>query len=78
MKGIDEKLVRRVASRAEDAWRRGEWFSFWGFTWSASNPVDDWFTVWVIPKGANRRDQRAVAVYQRGTDGEIRNLEVLA
>lgn len=78
MKGIDEKLVRRVADRAEEAWRRGEWLPFWGMSWSASNPVDDWHTVWVIPKGANRRNQRAVAVYQRNEAGEIVSLEVLA
>ena len=74
MKGINEKLVRRVASRAEDAWRRGEWFSFWGFTWYASNPVDDWHNL----HASDGSEEKTVAVYQRNEAGEIVNLEVLA
>lgn len=78
MKGVDEKLVRRVAGRAEEAWSRGEWVPFWGMTWTSSNPVDDWRTLSVIPRGGSRHDQRIVAVYQREEGGEIRNLSVLA
>lgn len=74
MKGVDEKLVRRVADRAEEAWKAGERCSFWGFAWYASNPVDEWHNLHAF----DGEEERIVAVYQRGADGEIQNLEVLA
>lgn len=75
MKGIDEKLVRRVADRAEEAWRRGGWVYFWGMTWASSNPVDDWHNLSAWKPGER---PRIVAVYQRNEAGELVNLEVLA
>lgn len=74
MKGIDEKLVRRVADRAEEAWKAGELFHFWGFAWYASNPVDNWHNLHAF----DGEDYKTVAVYQRDAEGEILNLEVLA
>lgn len=74
MKGINEKLVRRVADRAEAAWKAGRRVDFFGFSWSASNPVDDWHNVSAINKAG---EWSIVAVYQRAEGGEIRNLSVL-
>lgn len=74
MKGVNEKLVRRVADRAEAAWKAGTWVPYFGFRWSASNPVDDWHNLSAINKAGVRS---IVAVYQRKEGGEIRNLSVL-
>ncbi len=74
MKGINERMVRKVADRAEKAWKAGERCSFWGFTWYASNPVDDWHNL----HASDGSEEKTVAVYQRNEAGDIVNLEVLA
>lgn len=74
MKGVSEKVCRRVADMAEEAWRRGEWVPYWGMTWTSSNPVDAWHNLSARKPG---EQPRIVAVYERGADGEIRNMEVL-
>ena len=75
MKGINERMVRRVADRAEEAWKRGGWISFWGRSWTSSNPVDAWHNLSAWKPG---EQPRIVAVYQRDEAGGIVNLEVLA